>query len=421
MRAPFVERASALAVGGLLALAPAVPAAAAEDAGEQELVDLSRGLTPDDLVQRLVGDDVAVSNVRYTGHQRWAAGLADGFADVFGIPGGVVLATGGFVSTPGIIRGPNSSTATNQEFFEPGDPDLEALAGDETHDAAVLEFDVVPVTDELRFDYVFGSDEYHEYVGVHSDVFAIFVDGENCAVVGDDAQPVTINTINLGSNADLFVDNDFLTLGTSPHFTEFDGFTTVLSCVADVVAGETTHVKLGIADGGGSVIDTGIFDSAVIIAPGTPDPGHPPVADDQAVETYVDTPVEIALTGADEDGDALTYELASEPEHGTLSGEAPELTYTPAAGFTGDDAFTFTVSDGTATSEPATVSVGVVEEPAATAPPSPGTTGDPELPNTGARPDLPDTGSGPGLPPAAAVLLGVAALAFVLRSRRAAA
>ncbi|RIQ16676.1 choice-of-anchor L domain-containing protein, partial [Jiangella rhizosphaerae] len=359
MGSPFVKRTAALLAGGILMLGATAVPAAAESAGDQVLVDLSMDLTPEDLARTLVGDDVAVENVRYTGHDM-AAGLADGFEDVFGIPGGVVLASGGFSSTPGIIRGPNDSTATSLEFFQPGDPDLEVLAGDVTHDAAVLEFDFVPASDELRLDYVFGSDEYHEYVGVDSDVFAIFVNGENCAVVGDDAEPVSINTVNLGSNAALFVDNDLLTLGAAPHDTQFDGFTTVLTCVADVVAGETNHIKLGLADGGSSVIDTGVFDSAAIIAPGLPDTGHAPVADDQAVETYVDTPVEIALTGTDEDGDELGYEVVSEPEHGTLSGEAPDLTYTPAEGYVGEDAFTFTVSDGTAVSEPATVTVSVV-------------------------------------------------------------
>ncbi|WP_343076514.1 choice-of-anchor L domain-containing protein [Jiangella mangrovi] len=256
----------------------------------------------------------------------------------------------------------------------------------------------------MRFDYIFGSEEYNEWVGSeYNDVFGFYVNGENCAVVGDDAQPVSINTINAGAHADLFTDNEDASVAT-----ELDGFTTVLTCAAEVQAGETNHIKLAISDASDYA-----FDSTVLIAAGTFEANHAPVAVDQTVETTVDTPVDITLTGTDEDGDELTYALASEPEHGTLSGDGADLTYTPAEGYAGDDAFTFTVSDGSATSEPATVSITVAEKPTATPTPtpSPSETGEP----------LPDTGAGLGLPLAAAVLFGIVGLAFVLRSRRSAA
>ena len=53
------------------------------------------------------------------------------------------------------------------------------------------------------------------------------------------------------------------------------------------------------------------------------------------------------------------------PAHGTLSGLAPNLLYTPAAGYSGADSFTFKVNDGQVDSAPATVtlSVGPVLEP----------------------------------------------------------
>ena len=47
------------------------------------------------------------------------------------------------------------------------------------------------------------------------------------------------------------------------------------------------------------------------------------------------------------------------PAHGTLSGTAPNLTYTPAANYNGADSFTFKVNDGTVDSAPATVSITV--------------------------------------------------------------
>ncbi len=55
-----------------------------------------------------------------------------------------------------------------------------------------------------------------------------------------------------------------------------------------------------------------------------------------------------------------------QPTHGTLSGTAPNLTYTPAAGYVGADSFTFTDNNGSLTSSPATVSVTVNPLPATT-------------------------------------------------------
>jgi hypothetical protein len=88
-----------------------------------------------------------------------------------------------------------------------------------------------------------------------------------------------------------------------------------------------------------------------------------PVADAQSVTTPEDTPKAITLTGSDADGDALTFSIATAPVHGTLSGTAPNVTYTPAANYSGTDSFTFRTNDGTANSAPATASLTVLPAP----------------------------------------------------------
>lgn len=93
---------------------------------------------------------------------------------------------------------------------------------------------------------------------------------------------------------------------------------------------------------------------------------HAPVANGQDVTTAENTPVPITLTGSDANGDALTYAVVTQPAHGTLSGTAPNLTYTPEANYTGSDVFTFKANDGTADSTAATVSLTVT---AASVPP----------------------------------------------------
>jgi gliding motility-associated-like protein len=88
----------------------------------------------------------------------------------------------------------------------------------------------------------------------------------------------------------------------------------------------------------------------------------PPVAFDQsgvAATTPENTPLSITLTGSDPEGSTLTYTVVTPPAHGTLSGSAPNLVFTPAAGYSGPDSFTFKVNDGSQDSNIATVSITV--------------------------------------------------------------
>jgi hypothetical protein len=84
-----------------------------------------------------------------------------------------------------------------------------------------------------------------------------------------------------------------------------------------------------------------------------------PVAVDRALETDEDTPVAVTLNATDVDGDVLTYVIVSPPAHGTLTGIAPALTYTPSAEYHGPDVMTFRARDGAVDSNTATVSITV--------------------------------------------------------------
>jgi hypothetical protein len=86
---------------------------------------------------------------------------------------------------------------------------------------------------------------------------------------------------------------------------------------------------------------------------------HPPVADSQAIQTDEDTSVAIVLSGSDPDGNPLTYSVVTGPVNGTLSGTAPNLTYSPHANYHGPDSFTFQTHDGNRDSLVATVSITV--------------------------------------------------------------
>ncbi len=85
-----------------------------------------------------------------------------------------------------------------------------------------------------------------------------------------------------------------------------------------------------------------------------------PTADSQSVATDEDTALGMTLTGSDVEGSTLTFMVVSDPDHGTLSGTAPNLIYTPDDDFNGTDGFSFTVNDGEDESAPAAVTITVM-------------------------------------------------------------
>jgi plastocyanin len=141
----------------------------------------------------------------------------------------------------------------------------------QTADAAVLEFDFVPQTDTALFRFVFASDEYNEWANTpFNDVFAFYINGNNCALVPNTSQPISVNTINNGNtenpfppdpgpqNPSLFRNNDLQQGGGSIN-TEMDGLTVVLTCIAGVTEDATNHIKLAIADANDEILDSVVF------------------------------------------------------------------------------------------------------------------------------------------------------------------
>jgi large repetitive protein len=108
-----------------------------------------------------------------------------------------------------------------------------------------------------------------------------------------------------------------------------------------------------------------------------PTSGEPTAVPPGPVAATEDASAAILLGGTDADGETVSFDVA-EPSHGSLdlgprvcSATVPRTcqqaaTYTPDANYAGPDSFTYTVSDATSTSAPATVSITV--EPVADAP-----------------------------------------------------
>ena len=84
-----------------------------------------------------------------------------------------------------------------------------------------------------------------------------------------------------------------------------------------------------------------------------------PTANPQSVSTPEDTVLPITLSGSDAENDTLSFEIATPPQHGTLSGQAPDLVYTPSQHYHGTDSFTFRARDASLVSADATVAIAI--------------------------------------------------------------
>jgi hypothetical protein len=216
--------------------------------------DIAAGLTPDQLAQALTGGGITITNVKVTGAPNAIGTFTGGLADGLSIDGGVIMSSGDIKTA----AGPNTSEGTTASLGTDGDLQLDTLVAPlKTHDAVVIEFDAVTVSNSFSIRYIFASEEYKEFVGSEfNDVFAFFVDGQNIALVPGSSEPVTVNSINHIQNNGLYHDNP----ANSGFFgTSFDGFTSELTAFAVVDPGTTHHIKLAIADTSDSILDSAVF------------------------------------------------------------------------------------------------------------------------------------------------------------------
>ncbi len=216
------------------------------------VIPMSMGVTAEQMVAALIGLGVTPTNVSYTGAPVASGLFNGGYSGGLGIDHGVILSCG--LATN--VIGPNVSGAISQINGVAGDADLNALIPQSTNDASVLEFDFVPTDTQLEIRFVFGSDEYNEWVGQFNDVFAFFLDGVNIALLPGTSIPVSINNVNNGANSTYYIDNATI---PSPNDTEMDGYTTMIIGTATVTLGQTHHIKLAIADAGDSSLDSWVM------------------------------------------------------------------------------------------------------------------------------------------------------------------
>lgn len=250
------------------------------DCGKKDTSQLSKITTqsvtnPQTLLNDIFlgGQCYEVSNLTAIGVSQGRGSFNDGNSTI-DIPTGVILSTGDIADA----AGPNNGDQVGTNIGGPDtDPDLNIYANNNIYDVQGIEFDFVPTSTTVSFEYVFASEEYCEYVNAGlSDLFGFFIsgpginggfssNGENIALVPNSSLYVTIDNINQFDNSTYFVPNR-ANCGATTNMIDiqFDGWTSVLTASATVVPCETYHIRLVIAD-----VGDGIFDSAVFLGEGT--------------------------------------------------------------------------------------------------------------------------------------------------------
>ncbi len=219
-------------------------------------------------MNQIVGTNVTITNAVLNCDTR-ASGLFISNGSNIGLNNGIILSTGKVTGAMGPNNKANYGDCfnVNPNFFDPQIMGIEPKA---TYDGCVLEFDIKPICNILQIKYVFGSEEYPEFVGsVYNDAFGFFITGPN-PLGGNysgyniarlpNLTPVAINNINNGAtnsgpcnNCAYYVNN------TAGATVQYDAFTTPLTASVNVTPCFTYHLKLAIADAGDCDYDSGVF------------------------------------------------------------------------------------------------------------------------------------------------------------------
>ena len=251
-----------------------------KETAQADLVNLS--VTPAVPAESLVrntligGDCFEVTNITSTGPDSAFGTFTNGSATI-GIQNGLVMCTG----NTSILPGPNDEVSESGNFdgnFGSNliqDPELATLTPLEQYDVVRLEFDFTPTANKVQFEYVFGSEEYCEYVQAFffNDAFGFFISGpgitgtKNLALLPNSNTPVSVNNVNFINNTQYYVNNSQTLLDLACLFQgaanlqdiQLDGWTTPLTATVDVIPCETYHIKLVLADITDELVASAVF------------------------------------------------------------------------------------------------------------------------------------------------------------------
>jgi len=215
-----------------------------------------------------LANGIFVNNISFTGDTAQFGTFTGGDVVNLGISNGIVMSNG----HAQYVMSNNNSSLANVGVLS-NNTDLNSLTGFPTYDLAKIDFDFVATGDSMTFQFVFGSQEYPEWVGSSfNDVFGFFVSGpgitgifsngaQNIALVPGTGDFVSINTINGTLNSSLYISNVIDTIMNQNSGTmRPDGYTVpMFASISGLVVGETYHITLALADASDGALDSWVF------------------------------------------------------------------------------------------------------------------------------------------------------------------
>ena len=244
-----------------------------------QYINVNTSFTANDLVDKLIGTNntcLSVSNVSVTGYNSGGIksyGYVNANSSGFEISEGILLTSGDAANSPGSFTGIQSFG--NNSGWD-GDNDLETAAGiSNTTNATILEFDFIPNTNKISFDYMFLSEQYLRQGDPgtcgYTDGFAFLIkkttdtNYKNLALVPNTNTPITSETVRgPGGRCQESNSQYFGHYNPNGSPTSFNGQTAILTAETEVTPGTKYHIKLVIADQG-----NGLYDSGVILKAGS--------------------------------------------------------------------------------------------------------------------------------------------------------
>jgi len=163
-----------------------------------------------------------------------------------------------------------------------GDADLNQILGVTSVTATVLEFDFIPLTNFLSFDYIFASTEYADTGSCRfTDGFAFLIKENtlgsvynNLAVIPGTQTPVSSTNIHpnippsgIYNGCAAINENYFNGFNNTSSPINFAGQTVIMNAQTPVIAGKSYHIKLVIANDFNEYYDSAVFFKAGSFAP----------------------------------------------------------------------------------------------------------------------------------------------------------
>ncbi len=195
---------------------------------------------------------------------------------------GVVLMTGPARNAGNsFIAEPLGTTTATGVLGTGGDVDLATALGVPTtnlSDATFIQFDFVPVTTEINFQYIFASEEYSSnFPCTYTDGFALLIkkvtdpNYTNIAVLPGGAGPVSVTNIHpyISTSCPSINQQYFAGYNTAQTETNFNGRTVPLTATATVIPGETYRFKMVLADFSPSSTPDRSYDTGVFLKAGS--------------------------------------------------------------------------------------------------------------------------------------------------------